>query len=327
MYENTSVINAIRGSSAARPTTRCESRAVTCHEGHVTSHAASHAASHTASPSAAPPEGSPVSSLTSVFPGRLCTRRLHEQDPARILTSLSLLTDQNPQQAWWTLERTREADVVVLLTSVEQRANYVAHHLAHPCVAFSTLALWVWVGGAPPDYPEVLSPTRTRNQLFGHPVLPRRRAITAQEVQSIPGSTLLITSPLRTAGDVLCSRYLTNQLVQPQYSERSGHYSPALHSPALHSPALHSPALHSMGTVEQLATLCRTLSLPQLREELESNPRLIATRRGRHNLDALEALHFRSFSRPTLPSAARPTLTSSLYLRTPSDCQDDYVLR
>ena len=234
-----------------------------------------------------------------------------------MLTSLSLLTDQNPQQAWWTLEHTREADVVVLLTSVEQRANYVAHHLAHPCVAFSTLALWVWVGGTPPDYPEVLSPTRTRNQLFGHPVLPRRRAITAQEVRNIPGSTLLITSPLRTAGDVLCSRYLTNQLVQPQYSERSGHYSPALPS----------PALHSMGTVEQLATLCRTLSLPQLREELESNPRLIATRRGRHNLDALEAWHFRSFSRPTLPSAARPTLTSSLYLSTPSDCQDDHVLR
>lgn len=318
MYENTSVINAIRGSSAARPTTRRESRAVTCHEGHV----ASHAASHATSPSAAPPEGSPVSSLTSVFPGRLCTRRLHEQDPARMLTSLSLLTDQNPQQAWWTLERTREADVVVLLTSVEQRANYVAHHLAHPCVAFSTLALWVWVGGTPPDYPEVLSPTRTRNQLFGHPVLPRRRAITAQEVRNIPGSTLLITSPLRTAGDVLCSRYLTNQLVQPEYSEHSGHYSPALHSPALHS-----PALHSMGTVAQLATLCRTLSLPQLREELESNPRLIATRRGRHNLDALEALHFRSFGRPTLPSAARPTLTSSLYFCTPSDCQDDHVLR
>lgn len=309
MYENTSVINAIRGSSAARPTIRCESRAVTCHEGHVTSHAAS--------PSAAPPGGSPVSSLTSVFPGRLCTRRLHEQDPARMLTSLSLLTGQNPQQAWWTLEHTREADLVVLLTSVEQRANYVAHHLAHPCVAFSTLALWVWVGGTPPDYPEVLSPTRSRNQLFGHPVLPRRRAITAQEVRNIPGSTLLITSPLRTAGDVLCSRYLTNQLVQPEYSERPGHYSPALHS----------PALHSMGTVAQLVTLCRTLSLPQLREELESNPRLIATRRGRHNLDALEALHFRSFSRPTLPSAARPTLTSSLYFRTPSDCQDDHVLR
>ena len=239
-----------------------------------------------------------------------------------MLTSLSLLTDQNPQQAWWTLEHTREADVVVLLTSVEQRANYVAHHLARPCVAFSTLALWVWVGGTPPDYPEVLSPTRTRNQLFGHPVLPRRRAITAQEVQNIPGSTLLITSPLRTAGDVLCSRYLTNQLTQPGYSGRSGHYSPPLHNPSLHS-----PALHSMGTVAQLATLCRTLSLPQLREELESNPRLIATRRGRHNLDALEALHFRSFSRPTLPSAARPTLTSSLYFCTPSDCQDDHVLR
>ncbi|MDO5694952.1 MAG: hypothetical protein Q4G38_04650, partial [Aeriscardovia aeriphila] len=134
----------------------------------------------------------------------------------------------------------------------------------------------------------------------------------AQEVRNIPGSTLLITSPLRTAGDVLCSRYLTNQLVQPEYSERSGYYS---------------PALHSMGTVAQLVTLCRTLSLPQLREELESNPRLIATRRGRHNLDALEALHFRSFSRPTLPSAARPTLTSSLYFCTPSDCQDDHVLR
>ena len=234
-----------------------------------------------------------------------------------MLTSLSLLTGQNPQQAWWTLEHTREADVVVLLTSVEQRANYVGHHLAHPCVAFSTLALWVWVGGTPPDYPEVLSPTRSRNQLFGHPVLPRRRAITAQEVRNIPGSTLLITSPLRTAGDVLCSRYLTNQLVQPEYSERPGHYSPALHS----------PALHSMGTVAQLVTLCRTLSLPQLREELESNPRLIATRRGRHNLDALEALHFRSFRPPALPLPARPTLTSSLYFRTPSDCQDDYVLR
>ena len=229
-----------------------------------------------------------------------------------MLTSLSLLTDQNPQQAWWTLEHTREADVVVLLTRVEQRANYVAHHLARPCVAFSTLALWVWVGGTPPDYPEVLSPTRTRNQLFGHPVLPRRRAITAQEVQSIPGSPLLITSPLRTAGDVLCSRYLTNQLAQPGYSGRSDHYI---------------PALHSMGTVAQLVTLCRTLSLPQLREELESNPRLIATRRGRHNLDALEASHFRSFRPPALPLPARPTLTSSLYFCTPSDCQDDHVLR
>lgn len=80
------------------------------------------------------------------------------------------------------------------------RGRIMTNLVPRTCIACSTNALWVWMGGDFPDVIKVITDSHYRSRVYGRPIVTFNRRAPAGQVSEIGG--LRLTSPTRTACDV-----------------------------------------------------------------------------------------------------------------------------
>lgn len=103
-----------------------------------------------------------------------------------------------------------------ILTALDDSTAYLSHQarsipgraaIAQTMVpigatACTTLALWVWLGGAFPPNIQIVSRSHFREPIHGRRILVRDRRLTERDVSRL--GQLWVTSPTRTACDIAC---------------------------------------------------------------------------------------------------------------------------